>query len=744
LRLWARIAARDPHGYALRRAVRAAVAVPAIFAIGSEVIGNPQVATFAAFGSFALLLFVNFTGPLPTRALAYLALAVVGVVLITLGTLLATPDWLAVAAMAVIGFVVIFFGAVSSLAAAGTQAALLSFILAVLIPGPRTALPDRLAGWGLAVAIAVPVALFVWPPEDQDELRLRVARLCRRLASMLALEPPEPGEQDRLVGVYQAASELRSTFSRAAVRTAAVSTGTRMLIRLVEEIEWLTTTVVNACADAPERWPEQGLRLRASAAAVLRSCGDTLDYDTGPDPLACGDLDICLAQLEAARRAIQREVLLELQGGAGAWAGGRGELGRPLYAAHELGYVVALAGRTVAMIAAADSRSWWAKAAGRRVTADELGTVQVVRRSVSSQLDRRSVWLQNSVRGAAGLALAVLLARLFDAQNAFWIGLGALSVLRSNALSTGASVLRALLGTAVGFIIGGAIVAGLGTSHAVLWPLLPVLILLAGVAPAVISFAAGQAAFTVVVIVLFNIIAPAGWRIGVVRIEDVALGCAASLVATALFWPRGAGTAFGLALRDAYRSAAVYLEQAVDNLTGVRVAPPDAGLPAMAAGQRLDDALRQYLAERGEKQVPLTTVARLANGAARVRLAGTAIKHLHTNAADDHTVHDDLQPPGQLLVARTHQVAVWYDALGHSLADRRAPVPTAESTRPPGSFLEVVLPAVDYRPDPESATHAEQLLWSGQYLGDVDQLRPYLVEPAQQVATARNRPWWRR
>ena len=46
-----------------------------------------------------------------------------------------------------------------------------------------------------------------------------------------------------------------------------------------------------------------------------------------------------------------------------------------------------------------------------------------------------------------------------------------------------------------------------------------------------ISFAAGQAAFTVVVIVLFNIIAPAGWRIGVLRVEDVALGCAASLVA---------------------------------------------------------------------------------------------------------------------------------------------------------------------------------------------------------------------
>jgi uncharacterized membrane protein YccC len=645
-------------------------------------------------------------------------------------------------AMAVVGFVVLFSGALSSLMAAGTQAALLSFILAVLIPGGRSVLPDRLAGWGLAVGIAVPVALFVWPPAEHDDLRLRAGRLCRALADLLALDPP-PGAGDRLVAVLHARRELQATFSRSAVRTAAVSTGTRMLIRLVEELEWVATTVVNACTDAPETWPEQGRRLRAAAAAMMRSAGDALDYSlSGPDRGACRGLDVCLQDLDAARQGVQREVLAQLQAGGGAWSG-RGELGRPLYAAHELGYVVALAGRTVAMIAAADSRSWWGKLTGRRVMADEQGAIEVVRRSAGSQFDRRSVWLQNSVRGAVGLALAVLLARLFDAQNAFWIGLGALSVLRSNALSTGASVVRALLGTAVGFVIGGAIVAGLGTSHTVLWPLLPVIILVAAAAPAVISFAAGQAGFTVLVIVLFNIIAPAGWRIGVVRIEDVALGCVASLVATALFWPRGAGTAFGLALSDAYRTAARYLEQAVDNLTGARAALPDAGAAAMAAGRRLDDALRQYLTEHGEKQVPLASVARLANGAGRVRLAGTAIKHLHLAAADDHSAHDDLQRPGELLTARAHRVAVWYEALADGFVDRHAPLPGADSVRPDGSFLELLLPAVGTHPDRAAATHAEQLLWSGQYVGDVDQLREYLVEPSAQVVAARQRPWWR-
>ena len=40
--------------------------MPALFALGEEVIGNPAVATFAAFGSFAMLLLVDFGGPIAT------------------------------------------------------------------------------------------------------------------------------------------------------------------------------------------------------------------------------------------------------------------------------------------------------------------------------------------------------------------------------------------------------------------------------------------------------------------------------------------------------------------------------------------------------------------------------------------------------------------------------------------------------------------------------------------------------
>ncbi|HEY7174670.1 MAG TPA: hypothetical protein VH442_07120 [Micromonosporaceae bacterium] len=82
---------RDPTGRFLRRALRAAVVIPSAFAIGSEVVGNAQFATFAAFGSFALLLFVEFRGPTTARLGSYGLLAIAGAAFVTLGTLTLRP-----------------------------------------------------------------------------------------------------------------------------------------------------------------------------------------------------------------------------------------------------------------------------------------------------------------------------------------------------------------------------------------------------------------------------------------------------------------------------------------------------------------------------------------------------------------------------------------------------------------------------------------------------------------------------
>src|SRR5712692_6213997 len=94
---------RDRDFAALRRAGRTAIVMPAMFALGDKVIGNPDVATFAAFGSFAMLLLAGFTGPMRQRLQAQAALAVVGGIFVCVGTLASGNAWLAAAAMAIVG-----------------------------------------------------------------------------------------------------------------------------------------------------------------------------------------------------------------------------------------------------------------------------------------------------------------------------------------------------------------------------------------------------------------------------------------------------------------------------------------------------------------------------------------------------------------------------------------------------------------------------------------------------------------
>src|ERR1700736_1198017 len=159
---------RDRGFAALRRATRTAIIMPAMFALGDKVIGNPQVATFAAFGAFAMLLLVDFGGPMGERLHAEGA---TGGVFVCLATLASQTAWLAAVAMAVVGFGVIFAGVVSSVLAGATTALLLAFILPVSLAAPVSAVPDRLAGWAIAGGVALGAIALLWPAPAPHRLR---------------------------------------------------------------------------------------------------------------------------------------------------------------------------------------------------------------------------------------------------------------------------------------------------------------------------------------------------------------------------------------------------------------------------------------------------------------------------------------------------------------------------------------------------------------------------------------------
>ena len=372
-------------------------------------------------------------------------------------------------------------------------------------------------------------------------------------------------------------------------------------------------------------------------------------------------------------------------------------------------------------------------AGGDFVTRPTRGTLLATERYAVEHAGTRSVWFRNSVRGAAGLAVAVYIAQRSGLQHSFWVVLGTLSVLRSNALSTGWSVLTALAGTAVGIVLGAALVIAIGTYDYVLWAVLPVAILVAAYAPRAISFAAGQAGFTVVLFVLFNIIQPTGWTVGLVRIEDVAIGFAISLGVGLLFWPRGAATVLRESMASAYGRSADYVVATAGQIIaggGHSGSSGPAGAAAAAVHQ-LDDAFRQTLAERSAGGVNLESVGALVAGAARVRRAAQSLSALGRMTDGDA----GLSQCGQNLDGEIHALRSWYITLGDSFIHSTAiPPPHIRDSQGRRRLLDCVHAAVAGG-DKTKVRSALVLLWANQHLDDLWRLESHLGRSAAEAST---------
>ena len=85
--------------------------------------------------------------------------------------------------------------------------------------------------------------------------------------------------------------------------------------------------------------------------------------------------------------------------------------------------------------------------------------------------------------------------------------------------------------------------------------------------PEVASFAAGQAAFTMMVLIVFNLIHPTGWQVGLIRIEDIARRRRGRDVVSLLLWPRGSANAVTAAIDAAFDVGTRYLRTAVSRIT---------------------------------------------------------------------------------------------------------------------------------------------------------------------------------
>jgi uncharacterized membrane protein YccC len=712
----------DPQLASLKSAARAAIVMPAVFAVADKLIQNPQTAIFAAFGSFAMLVLVDFTGPPRTRFVAYVFLACVGAANIVVGTLCSRNAWVATAAMAVVGFVILFSGVINGYFAAAGTSALLTFILPVTIAAPMSAVPARLEGWALAAGAAIVAHMLLWPPRQRAGLSTDAARACRALADLA--DPGLPRDQSA-AAAREAVAGFRRRFLVTSHRPTGPTGPTAAVAALVDELDWLLSFLVPR-AGSLELCRDENAEAMAATVSVLRASAARLEGgEEQPD----------LRRLDDAREAVARALVRRIQELPSvpdveallASLDPAFRVRSSSYSARQVaGYALLASGAAPTGFDDLDV------AGSDRVAGPTRAALQATEQLAVEHTGVRSVWFQNSVRGAAGLAIAVFIAQRAGLQHAFWVVLGMLSVLRSNALSTGWSILSALAGTAVGILLGAALVIAIGTHETVLWGVLPVALLVAAYAPRAISFAAGQAGFTVVLFVLFNLIQPTGWKVGLVRIEDVAIGFGVSLGVGLLFWPRGAGNLLRENLASAYGRSADYVVATAHQLVVGRDAArsDDQAQVAAAAVHQLDDAFRQYLAERSAPKVNLESVGTLVAGVARVRRTAQSLATLGQMMDGDAR----LPRAGETLDAEAQAVRSWYVTLGDALVhDATVPPPHIRDLPGRRRLLEDVREAVAGG-DERTIGPALLLLWGSQHLDNLWRLESHLGGHARRAS----------
>jgi hypothetical protein len=240
-------------------------------------------------------------------------------------------------------------------------------------------------------------------------------------------------------------------------------------------------------------------------------------------------------------------------------------------------------------------------------------------------------------------------------------------------------------------------------------------------------------------VILFNIIQPTGWRVGLVRIEDIAIGVGVSLVVGVLFWPRGAAPALRQALAEAYADGAGYLASTVRSGTS-RGDPSAPALPvlasdaarAAAASRRLDDAFRTYLAERGAKPFPLADVAGLVTGVVGLRLEADAVLDLWRGDAGQ--AGGDVAAARHEILGTSERVTGWYDGLATTIiTGGELPQPLAHDTAADGRLVRAVRRDL-LGDDGRASATAVRMIWTDDHLDVIRRLQAAIISPARATA----------
>jgi uncharacterized membrane protein YccC len=558
-----RLRRRDPDRRIRLRAVRLTLAALPAYYVCLYGLSDPVLATYVVFGVIAAGLFVTLPGPARTRSRVLLAALPATWALIAVATALDRKTLWAVAATFVVGFSVAFFG-VGGPRLVGLASGLQLFFIVANFPAHHgNALPVRLIGATVGVALVAVAEVVLWPEPPPVPYRRRLAEAVDAVAALLE------ASADALAGCPCRDGELRRRRDRATdavelirmaglprtERPVSASRRDRALrdgAATTREIAEHVRRFMNRRELVHRRDDEMATSMRLDAEAMRHASRaltegtppGTVDglrrrmpkpgLDTAAQPRR---MDFDYLRLWTSLQAISEhvDILAAAVGVAVGQPSGLERGRRP--------------GGTGAF--------WYAR----------NNDAQLFWQQLRVHLTPRSVYFQGAVRLAVALAAARLIAAELSLSHGFWVLLGTLTVMRTSAANTRTSLVSAATGTLIGAVVTGLLLRyAPGTVPYAIEFLVATLLSFA--AGPLLGLLWGQAALTVMITLVFAQLSPTDWSLARVRLLDVIIGGAVGVVAGLLMWPRGAGGELRRRIGSYLRADAELVDETVAMLTG--------------------------------------------------------------------------------------------------------------------------------------------------------------------------------
>jgi uncharacterized membrane protein YccC len=297
-----------------------------------------------------------------------------------------------------------------------------------------------------------------------------------------------------------------------------------------------------------------------------------------------------------------------------------------------------------------------------------------------------------TIRLMVCIGMAAVMSEVLPLQRSYWVVLTVAIVVKPDNGSVFARALQRGIGTIAGAVLGAVILAAVPYGP---WLLFPMAVLAAAQPYGRLrNFGLGATFMTPVVVLLIDLLAPAGWRLAEERLVDTLLGCAIVLLAGYVPWPGSWHShlprQFAATLRDICR----FMQAAL---------LPDPDPAARGRGSQLRRTAYRALGDlQGEYQRAMSEPAAVSRRASAWWPAIVALDEaVDAATATGVAIRRDAPAPSpdavQQLTAALYAVA---DAIDAGVPPRAGDLPDDEALKPVTDAVLPVLSALGSGPQP--------------------------------------------